>query len=365
MSTLGGASDTAAPGAATRAAGMRWRQWASRRPPAVPPSIAPGVVAAKAAFLRRLELDVTRRLDGLISGDYLALASGPGTEPAGARVYGPGDDARRIDWSLTARLLAPHVRTTEADRELETWIVVDRSASLDFGTAEREKREVALAAVAAFGFLNVRAGNRLGVLIAGGDDLNRLPARSGRSAVLAALSVLYDCPRREASPGSGADLCAALGQLDRTQHRRGQVVVVSDFLDANDWATPLHRLALRHQIVAVQITDPREFALPPVGMLEVVDTETGARLHVQTNSPELRQRFAAAVAQRQENIRRVLAEAGAEHVELSTDRDWLIDVARFVRRRRSTAPSVGARFARGYHGGRPAPAASLNGGGQP
>ncbi len=128
----------------------------------LPPSPA-RPVAAKAAVLRRLELDVTRRLDGLLSGDYLAFASGPGTEPAGARPYGPGDDARRIDWSLTARALTPHVRTTEADRELETWVVADRSASLDFGTAEREKREVALAAVAAFGFLTVRAGNRLGV----------------------------------------------------------------------------------------------------------------------------------------------------------------------------------------------------------
>ncbi|HMC41972.1 MAG TPA: DUF58 domain-containing protein, partial [Acidimicrobiales bacterium] len=102
-------------------------------------------MAAKAELLRRLELAVTRRLDGMLSGDYLAYATGPGTEPAGARPYGPGDDARRIDWNLTARALSPHVRTTEADRELETCLVVDRSASLDFGTAEREKRELALA----------------------------------------------------------------------------------------------------------------------------------------------------------------------------------------------------------------------------
>lgn len=338
-------------GAARRAAGLRWRQWTSRRPPEPPPSTPPGTVAAKAAFLRRLELDVTRRLDGMISGDYLALASGPGTEPAGARAYSPGDDARRIDWSLTARLLAPHVRTTEADRELETWIVVDRSASLDFGTAEREKREVALAAVAAFGFLSIRAGNRLGVVIAGGDVVNRLPARSGRSAVLAALSVLYDCPRREGGPGRGADLGAALDRLERTERRRGQVVVVSDFLDATDWATPLRRLALRHQVVAVQVSDPREFTLPPVGMLEVVDTETGARMHVQTNSPELRARFTAAVAERQERICAVLAEAGAERVELSTDRDWLVDIARFVRRRRNTASTgSGARLSRAFLG---------------
>jgi uncharacterized protein (DUF58 family) len=315
------------------------------------PSTPPGALAAKAAFLRRLELDVTRRLDGMISGDYLALATGPGTEPAGARPYRPGDDARRIDWNLTARALTPHVRTTDADRELETWIVIDRSASLDFGTTTREKREVALAVVAAFGFLNIRAGNRLGVLIAGGDRLIRLPARSGRSAVMAALSVLYDSPRREIGPAAGADLTAALEQLERTQPRRGQVVVISDFLDANDWASPLRRLTLRHQLVAAQVTDPREFEIPAVGLLEVVDSETGTRLNVQTNSASLRARYAAAVADRQLRIRRLLAEAGAEHVELSTDRDWLVDVAQFIRRRRSAgARSRAARLGSRYRG---------------
>jgi uncharacterized protein (DUF58 family) len=295
----------------------------------------PGPLAAKAAFLRRLELDVTRRLDGMISGDYLTVATGPGSEPAGARLYAPGDDARRIDWSLTARTLAPHVRTTDADRELETWIVVDRSASLDFGTTLREKREVALAVVAAFGFLNIRGGNRLGVLVAGGERLVRLPARNGRTAVMAALAVLYDTPRREHGPAPGADLAAALAQLQRTHVRRGQVIVVSDFLDSSDWATPLRRLTLRHQLVAAQVTDPREFEIPAVGLLEVVDAETGTRLNVQTNSASLRERYAAAVAERQDGIRRTLSEAGAEHMELSTDRDWLVDVAQFIRRRRS------------------------------
>jgi uncharacterized protein (DUF58 family) len=306
----------------------------SPTPPQQPPSAPPASVAAKAAVLRRLELDVTRRLDGMLSGDYLARNHGPGTEPAGARAYGPGDDARRMDWNLTARALSPHVRTTEADRELETWVVADRSASLDFGTTEREKREVALAAVAAFGFLTIRAGNRVGVLVAGGEQLVHFPARTGRTVMFSALSRLYDTPRREASPAPIADLAAALNRLARSQPRRGQVVVVSDFLDTSDWMSPLRRLAMRHQVIAAQITDPREFELPPVGMLSVVDVETGRHLHIQTNSAVLRERYAAASAQRQERLRRSLIEAGAEHLHLSTDRDWLVDVVRFVGRRR-------------------------------
>src|SRR5689334_10981628 len=106
-------------------------------------------VAAKAQQLRRLELLVTRRLDGLLRGEFLGLQPGPGTEPYGTRQYEAGDDARRIDWNLTARSLSPQLRTTEADRELSTWLVVDRSASMNFGTANSEKSEVAFASAAA------------------------------------------------------------------------------------------------------------------------------------------------------------------------------------------------------------------------
>jgi uncharacterized protein (DUF58 family) len=298
------------------------------------PSAPPGAVSAKAALLRRLELDVTRRLDGILTGDYLAFATGPGSEPAGARPYAAGDDARRIDWNLSARALAPHVRTTEADRELETSIIVDRSPSLDFGTAEREKREVALAAVAAFGFLSSGTGNRLNVLVAGGDQLRWLPANRGRAGVLAVLSHVYDSPRLDHAPAPQADLAAALNRVERTQRRRGQIIVVSDFLDATDWAKPLRRLALRHQVLAAHVTDPREMTLPAVGMLSVVDVETGRLLHVQTNSAALRKRFEAAAQQRYQGIRQSILRAGAEHLHLSTDRDWLLDVVSFVGHRR-------------------------------
>jgi uncharacterized protein (DUF58 family) len=294
------------------------------------PSAPPATVAAKATVLRRLELDVARRLDGLLTGDYLAAAAGPGTERAGARPYEPGDDARRMDWNLTARSLSPFVRTTDADREMESWVVADRSASLDFGTANYEKREVVLAAVAAFGFLTARHGNRLGVLVAGHERVARIPARSGRVAVLAALSALYDTPRAAGAPGSQGDLAAALTTLNRTQRRRGQVIVVSDFLDDSDWSTAIRHLARRHQVVAAHVTDPRELHLPAVGILGVIDPETGRRLHVQTNSAALRRRYEDAAASRHQKIRRMLLEAGAEHLHLSTDRDWLIDVARFI-----------------------------------
>jgi len=300
-----------------------------------PASASAATVAARANVLRRLELDVTRRLDGLIAGDHRATNHGPGSEPADARPYAPGDDARRIDWNLSARALGPHVRTTEADRELETWIVADRSASLDFGTTEREKRDVVLGSVAAFGSLSLRGGNRLGVLACGGDQLLRFPARPGRSALFGALAALYDTPRRDQGAAPAASLRAALSSLERTQARRGRIVVVTDFLDPSEWAPPLARLALRHHLFAVHVTDPRELELPAVGMLSLVDVETGQHLHVQTNSPTLRQKYAAAAGARHERIRLTLRTAGADYLAVSTHRDWVVDIARFVGGRRA------------------------------
>ncbi|MBQ1069154.1 DUF58 domain-containing protein, partial [Micromonospora sp. D75] len=137
------------------------------------------------AVLARLQLMVTRKLDGLLQGDYAGLLPGPGSEAGESREYRPGDDVRRMDWPVTARTTMPHVRRTVADRELETWLAVDMSASLDFGTGRWLKRDVAVAAVAALAHLTVRGGNRIGAVVgtggAGGPGtLLRLPARAGR-----------------------------------------------------------------------------------------------------------------------------------------------------------------------------------------
>ncbi|MFI5047165.1 MAG: DUF58 domain-containing protein, partial [Acidimicrobiia bacterium] len=133
-------------------------------PPAWAPARSSSVERAEQG-LRRLELDVFRRLDGLLQGDHLGLVPAAGTELGESREYQVGDDVRRMDWPVTARTTVPHVRETIADRELETWVVVDRTASLDFGTAECEKRDIALASVAAVAFLTSRVGNRTGMVL--------------------------------------------------------------------------------------------------------------------------------------------------------------------------------------------------------
>jgi uncharacterized protein (DUF58 family) len=287
--------------------------------------------ASREHALRSLELAVTRRLDGLLHGDHLGLVPGVGTEAADGRLYQPGDDVRRIDWNLTARTSVTHVRDAVADRELDTWLVVDGSASLDFGTARCEKRDLALAAVAAFGFLTCRSGNRLGALVYDGAGSTVLPPRTGRDAVLGLLHRLDRRPRATAGRASLAD---ALHRVRPLAARRGLVVVVSDLLDDSDWARELRAVAYRHETVVAHVLDRRDVELPPVGLLTLVDPETGQRREVQTSDRRLRERFAAAAAEQQGAVTSAVRSAGAGHLALSTDRDWLLDVARFAGQRR-------------------------------
>jgi uncharacterized protein (DUF58 family) len=295
------------------------------------------------ALLRQLELVVTRRLDGLLQGDFQGLVPGAGSEAGDGRVYRPGDDVRRMDWNLTARTTVPHVRQTIVDRELETWLLVDGSASLDFGTADCEKRDLALFAAAAVGFLTARQGNRLGTMVATPTGIVTRPPRSGRAPLLARLHELaaYRAPAATAVDVPPADLAAAMDALRRVARRRGLVVVVSDFLEPRDWERPFRGLASMHDVLAVEVVDPRELELPPVGLLMLVDPETGRRVEVQTRSAKLRARFAAAATSQRSAISGAIRRAGVDHVQLRTDRDWLRDIVRYVvvrRRRRAGRP---------------------------
>ncbi len=280
------------------------------------------------AVLSRLQLLVTRRLDGLLQGDYLGLLSGPGSEAGESREYRPGDDVRRMDWPVTARTTLPHVRQTVADRELETWLAVDLSASLDFGTARWLKRDLAVFAAAAVSHLVVRGGNRIGAVVGTGGGIQiRMPARSGHKEAQGLLRALARTPSR----AGRTDLGELIDMLNRPPRRRGMGVIISDFLSPpQQWARPVRKLAVRHDVLAVEVVDPRELELPDVGVLELVDPETGQVHEVQTADPRLRQRYAKAAAAQRAEIADALRAAGAAHLRLRTDSDWLLDIVRFV-----------------------------------
>lgn len=298
-------------------------------------NVVPSVGSSTSAeVIRRLELTVTRRLDGLLQGDYRGLVPGHGSEPGETRRYQAGDDVRRIDWNVTARTQQPHVRETVADRELETWLVVDASARMAFGTARCEKRDLSMAAVAAVGHLTARGGNRIGAVLARDGGLVTVPARSGRVSLQALLSSTHASLAGAGDPGA-PPLADALERAARTVRRRGLVVVVSDWLDPGLWDQPLRVLATRNEVLAVEVVDPRELALPDVGVLQFVDAATGATVEVQTSDRGVRRRFAEAAAAQRHAIARRIRAVGADHLVLATDRDWLVDLARFVAWRRT------------------------------
>jgi uncharacterized protein (DUF58 family) len=290
-----------------------------------PERLGPGPLSASS--LRALELTVGRRVDGLLAGDYRSAFAGLGSELWQVRQYEPGDDVRRIEWNVTARTGEPHVRVELAERVLVTWLVLDASASMAFGTGERRKADVAEGVAVAIGYAATRRGNRLGT-ITFGESSTVEPPRQGRRALLDTLQLL----RRLPAGGTGG-LRDALELADRVVRQRALVVVVSDFRGQPDWRAPLLRLAGRHTVLAVEVRDPREQELADVGELRLVDPETGRQLRVDTSDRRLRERFAAAAATERRALVATLASAGVRHVALSTEGDWLRPLAAFLRRR--------------------------------
>ena len=293
----------------------------------------PGPGPMAEGLLRALDVSIGRRVEGLLAGDFRSNLLGTGTELAMMRPYVAGDDVRRIDWNATARTGEPHVRVDLAERVLVTWLVLDTSVSMQFGTADRRKADVAEGVAVAIGHLSTRRGNRLGVVTFGGSDTTAVPPQQGRVGLVGLLAALHREPPAE-GPGatSFADALTRTGALAR---QRSLVVVVSDFRGDREWRRPLLQLAGHHDVVAVEIRDPREQELSDVGLLWLVDPETGRQLRVDTRSRRLRERFAVAAAAERSQVTRVFSSIGVRHVVLSTSGDWLRPLVTFLRRSRA------------------------------
>jgi uncharacterized protein (DUF58 family) len=296
---------------------------------------------------RRLDLKVQRRLDGLLAGEHRGIRLGPGSEAEELARYQPGDDVRRIDWNVTARSIEPQVWRTQADHALDTWLLLDETASMAFGTAASsglEKVDLADQLAAAVGLLTDGPGNRLGVVRYGAAGLSWSPPVAGRVAARRALRPVASGQARPRQGAPSVGLADAVDALGRRHRRPGVRVVVSDLVDPAgrlerpfDWEAALRRLAARHDVVVFEVLDPRELELPDVGHLVLVDPETGRRRDVHTGDARLRSRFAAAAAAQRAAVAAAVRACGAAHVRLRTDRDWFTDLARAVRSRR-TAP---------------------------
>jgi uncharacterized protein (DUF58 family) len=281
-------------------------------------------------LLRTLDVNLARRVEGLLAGDYRSKLIGRGTELAQLRPYDPEiDDVRHIDWKATARTGIPHVRVHLAERILVTWIVVDASPSMEFGTADRRKTDVADGVALAMGYAATRRGNKLGTVVFGTNGTAALPPRQGRAGMMGLIAGL----RGVAASSGGTTLAAALRYTGKLARQRALVVVVSDFRGDRNWRRPLLEVAGRHEVICVEVRDPREQELTDSGELRLVDPETGRQLRVNTSSAALRRRFATAAEEERRSLAAMLAGAGVRHAVVSTEGDWLRTLTAFLRAR--------------------------------
>jgi uncharacterized protein (DUF58 family) len=299
------------------------------------PKERPGPGPTPTAMLRALDLTIGRRSHGLVPGEFRAHELGGGLELAQVRPYQPGDDVRRIDWNVTARTTVPHVRVHVPERALTTWLVLDLSPSMTFGTALRRKADVAEGVAIAVGHIATQRGNRLGIVTFGGAAANPIRPIAGRDGLLATLLLMQDKTRAQPAPspadGSATTLSDTLRFVAAVARRGGLVVIVSDFRGPREWLRPLAALASRDEVLAVEIDDPREDDLPDVGELTLIDAETDREVRVDTSSTGLRARFREAAADERSSLAGDLRRTGVRQLVLTTSSDWLRDMASQLR----------------------------------
>lgn len=297
-------------------------------------------------MLRRLEWTVLRRLDGLLQGDYRTVMRGTGLDLADLREYQHHDDVRYIDWNVTARLQQPHVRVFTEDREMAAWFVLDLSASINFGSGDKRKRQIGTEFVAVLSQLLCRHGNRVGAMLFGGAGPQAashvadvlIPPRADRRHVLHLLHAMQK-HRAVQQLGQASHLGEWLRQAAGNLRRRSTVFVVSDFISDSPWADSLGALAQRHDVVAVRLYDPMEHSLPDMGQLNFEDAETGEHLWIDTSDKGFRQRFEALAVEREAATRQAFVRAGVDTFELATHDDLLQALIRFTNLRKRRVQS--------------------------
>jgi uncharacterized protein (DUF58 family) len=295
------------------------------------PAARQGPGAIPQPLIEAIDVAISRLVARMLPGDRRAAGVGMGTELAQLRPYEIGDDVRHIDPAASARTGQTHVRLHVPERALTTWIVLDVSPSMAFGTARRLKADVAEGVALVFGRLGVRRAGSIGLVAFGATAPRVLPPRGSKPGMLALRRMLAEGVAPDGEHDAQG-LAGALQRLTRMARQPGLVVVISDFRDQHEWERPLGSLRMRHSVLALEISDPREAELPAVGHLTLVDPESGAQVHVNTSRRRVRERFAELERERRESVAGELRRLRTDHVRLSTDGDWLLALGRHLRR---------------------------------
>jgi len=278
--------------------------------------------------VQRLEIQMKHLVNDVFSGEYHSVFKGRGMEFAEVREYMPGDDIRTIDWNVTARLNLPFVKKYVEERELTVVLAVDLSASGLFGSGSQMKRDLAVEVCSILAFAAIKNNDKVGCALFTDDVELFIPPRKGRQHVLRVIrELLYFKPA-----GSGTNMTAALQMLGRVLKRKSVLFVVSDFLDAN-FEAPLSVLARRHDVIPIVVTDAREEDIRDVGLVDLVDAETGEAVTVDTSSPAAIERFARRARRVKAWRERIFKKQAIDAIEIRTDTPYVVPLMQFFRRR--------------------------------
>lgn len=297
------------------------------------------VAQSPEAILRRVELRISRRFDGLLQGERRGRRPGPGADHTVTRPYEPGDDVRWLDWPLTARTGEPMVRVPELEPVLTAWALVDASASMAFGTVRTTKLDLAREVLAGLGVVLRKRGDRIGVAVSRTGKLDIvLPPRGDRRGLAHSLAALDGIEPLQT--GERMDLVQAVSSLGRVLRHRGLVVILSDFPAQQGLENALGALGRRHELLLIELRDPRERDIPVMGPITLRDVESGRRVMVDTADPRFRERFAQLSAERDRARTAMFRRVNARHVIASTDSDWVLPLAKALARQRPQRRAV-------------------------
>ncbi len=286
--------------------------------------------------VRQVEIKTNRLVDDTLSGHYHSVFKGSGMDFEEVREYVPGDDVRTIDWNVTARTGRTFVKKFTEERELTIMLIIDVSASGEFGSSTQSKREMMAELGSVLAFSAVRNNDKVGLILFTDDAELYIPPGKGRSHILRVIrEILFFQPS-----GRNTDLVAALDFTNQVIRRRAVTFLISDFCLPGDFSTSLDGLRPKlqitnrhHDLVAVSVNDPRERELPDIGLLTVEDSETGEQVELDTTRADIRNGFSELASKRRDELRRAIFSSGVDLLELSTDRPYLPMLLNFFRSR--------------------------------
>lgn len=278
--------------------------------------------------VKQIEVSTRSVVNEVFSGEYHSVFKGRGMEFAEVREYQPGDDVRTIDWNVSARSGRPFVKIFEEERELTMMLLVDVSSSGNFGTVEQFKREIAAELSAVLAFSAIKNNDKVGLMMFSDKIEKFIPPRKGKKHVLRVIrEILFYKPQ-----DSGTDLNVALEYLSRVIKRKSTVFLISDFLTEN-FEKSLHVANRKHDIIAIRITDPREVSLPDVGLIELLDAETGEAVVVDTGDPTIRNTFYQTASNQRQKLSGLFRSIGVDYIDILTDRSYIEPITRFFKMR--------------------------------